>query len=573
MTDRGCGTWLKAFVWPIVVAGATLTIGGAAPLALALVRGVPAAPPYLLVADGAGPVEATSDARTGGRAEAPLADLNEALAAARAKLEQLNRATGALAGVASLRAELSAKEEENQRLRAELQALRERRAEWQRAEDAAKVQISGLGQALDEAAEDTKKLEGELANLRWQNAQLGTSLSSARSETETARAELGARVEELTASVETSAAEIERLNRELTGRSEELAAASEAERRSAARVAELEDAVAGAEDDLRSLGTRLAASAERLNEANAALAVSEQERDAALAAWDEEQAKADRLRDALAVAQADLEQTRIANRDLETRSTSLEQAATAATDAAWQNLRAVESQIAALNSTLAEAELVPPAAANGSGAAATGAAIATTLDQPAETEAAAGGAAEVAAIAPAAGPATPANGEVALVKLSEPERRASMGPLAMLMDELPVEGRIQAQSLLADLAAETDPQGLKLIVPGGELFTINSEEVRSSAHDSLAKVAELINLYKDQPVMIIGHTDAVGATEYNETLSLRRASLVREFFIEHFDVEADRLATQGMGEQRPIASNATAAGRRANRRVEVVILK
>jgi outer membrane protein OmpA-like peptidoglycan-associated protein len=97
--------------------------------------------------------------------------------------------------------------------------------------------------------------------------------------------------------------------------------------------------------------------------------------------------------------------------------------------------------------------------------------------------------------------------------------------------------------------------------------------VRSSAHDSLAKVAELIHLYQDQPVMIVGHTDAVGATEYNKTLSLRRASLVREFFIEHFDVEAARLATQGMGEQRPIASNATAAGRRANRRVEVLILK
>jgi outer membrane protein OmpA-like peptidoglycan-associated protein len=126
---------------------------------------------------------------------------------------------------------------------------------------------------------------------------------------------------------------------------------------------------------------------------------------------------------------------------------------------------------------------------------------------------------------------------------------------------------------LADLEVEPDPQGLKLIVPGAELFAINSEEVRSSAHDSLAKVAELIHLYKDQPVMIIGHTDAVGATEYNETLSLRRASLVREFFIEHFDVEAARLATQGMGEQRPIASNATAAGRRANRRVEVLILK
>ena len=159
-----------------------------------------------------------------------------------------------------------------------------------------------------------------------------------------------------------------------------------------------------------------------------------------------------------------------------------------------------------------------------------------------------------------------------MIKLSEPAAPASPKSLDGLMDELPMESRIQVQSLLADLEAETDPQGVKLVVPGGELFTANGQEVRDAAHESLAKVAELINLYKSQPVLIIGHTDAIGAPDYNQTLSERRAGLVRQFFIDHFDVEAARLSTQGMGEQEPIASNATAAGRRANRRVEVLIL-
>jgi outer membrane protein OmpA-like peptidoglycan-associated protein len=173
---------------------------------------------------------------------------------------------------------------------------------------------------------------------------------------------------------------------------------------------------------------------------------------------------------------------------------------------------------------------------------------------------------------PAAGRAPPADGELALIKLSESPSPRSSRSLTELTAELPVEGRIQAQSLLADLQAETDSQGVKLTVPGGELFTVNGQEVRPTAHDSLAKVAELINLYKSQPVLIIGHTDAVGAPDYNKTLSERRASLVRQFFIDNFDVAAVRLSTQGMGEQRPIESNATAAGRRANRRVEVLIL-
>jgi outer membrane protein OmpA-like peptidoglycan-associated protein len=159
-----------------------------------------------------------------------------------------------------------------------------------------------------------------------------------------------------------------------------------------------------------------------------------------------------------------------------------------------------------------------------------------------------------------------------LIKLSEPTEPDSPQTLAQLTAELPVESRIQAQSLLADLEALTDPQGVKLIVPGGELFTVNGREVRDTAHDSLAKVAELINLYKSQPVLIVGHTDAIGERDYNQTLSERRAGLVRQFFIDHFDVAAARLSTRGMGEQEPIASNGTAAGRRANRRVEVLIL-
>jgi OmpA-OmpF porin, OOP family len=82
----------------------------------------------------------------------------------------------------------------------------------------------------------------------------------------------------------------------------------------------------------------------------------------------------------------------------------------------------------------------------------------------------------------------------------------------------------------------------------------------------------LINLYKDQPVLIIGHTDAIGASDYNKTLSERRASLIKQFFVDNFDVDGSRLSTRGLGEERPIASNATAAGRRANGRVEVLIL-
>jgi chemotaxis protein MotB len=578
MTDRGCGAWLTACVLPAALVGATLTIGGE-PMALPLVKELPRAPHLLPVEDGAGSGPGRPDDPGGSGGGAPFAELTKALAAARAKLEQLDRAAEALAGAAALRADLTAKEaelaakaEENQRLLAELQTLRARRAEWQRAEEAAQAEITKLGQALGEATAEAKKLDGELAAVRWQNAQLSTSLNSARTEQEAVRAELGAQVDTLMATAESSTAEIRRLSEELADRREDLAAADRAREQLAARAADLQQALDDGGGELDRVRGQLAATSERLNEVNAALAAAEQERDAMLGELDEARSGTDRLRDALATAEADLARTRAANRELATRLAGLEEAAVVATDAARQNLQAVEHQIAALNSTLTKAELAPGETAAAAGVEQPDAASDATPVAWDQNNPEIGPETSTLTAAPAAGPGEPANGELALIKLSEPVAPASPQTLAQLTAALPVESRIQAQSLLADLEAVRDAQGLKLIVPGGELFTVNGREVRDAAHDSLAKVAELINLYKSQPVLIVGHTDAIGARDYNQTLSERRAGLVRQFFIDHFDVAAARLSTQGMGEQEPIASNATAAGRRANRRVEVLIL-
>jgi outer membrane protein OmpA-like peptidoglycan-associated protein len=109
-------------------------------------------------------------------------------------------------------------------------------------------------------------------------------------------------------------------------------------------------------------------------------------------------------------------------------------------------------------------------------------------------------------------------------------------------------------------------------VPGEFLFAMDSDEVQAGAYDTLAKVAELIGTYDDHKVLIIGHSDAVGHAAYNRQLSERRAELVKQFFIDNFQLPPDRLAAEGVGEARPIASNATPQGRRANRRVEILIL-
>ena len=72
-------------------------------------------------------------------------------------------------------------------------------------------------------------------------------------------------------------------------------------------------------------------------------------------------------------------------------------------------------------------------------------------------------------------------------------------------------------------------------------------------------------------IIIIGHTDDKWDDDYNMKLSKARAASVRDYIISQ-GADANKIITTGVGESMPIASNATRAGRAANRRVEVLVL-
>jgi outer membrane protein OmpA-like peptidoglycan-associated protein len=154
------------------------------------------------------------------------------------------------------------------------------------------------------------------------------------------------------------------------------------------------------------------------------------------------------------------------------------------------------------------------------------------------------------------------------------DQRGILGgvPAVLTLADLPLEKRLHLQGLLTDLHSRLDERGLMTTVPGELLFAWNSDEVRVGAYDTLAKVADLIETYDNRQVLIIGHSDATGDAARNRQLSERRAERVKQIFVDQFELAADRLSTEGMGDTRPIASNTTPEGRRANRRVEVLIL-
>ncbi|MBM9593629.1 OmpA family protein [Roseitranquillus sediminis] len=114
--------------------------------------------------------------------------------------------------------------------------------------------------------------------------------------------------------------------------------------------------------------------------------------------------------------------------------------------------------------------------------------------------------------------------------------------------------------------------GEQLIVrmPQDILFAVNSTAVRADLQSDLRVMAANLQRYPNSRVTVIGHTDSDGSAAYNQDLSERRALAVTSI-LQANGVSGSRLQAVGRGEDQPIASNATAAGKAQNRRVEIVV--
>lgn len=132
----------------------------------------------------------------------------------------------------------------------------------------------------------------------------------------------------------------------------------------------------------------------------------------------------------------------------------------------------------------------------------------------------------------------------------------------------------QARELDRDLSGNIDVirDGDRLIVrmPNDLLFGVDSTFVRPDLQSDLRILAGSLNKYPRSTVEVVGHADSDGSEAYNQDLSERRASAVASILVSE-GVSARRVIAYGRGETQPIASNATPAGKQANRRVEIVI--
>ena len=132
----------------------------------------------------------------------------------------------------------------------------------------------------------------------------------------------------------------------------------------------------------------------------------------------------------------------------------------------------------------------------------------------------------------------------------------------------------QAAELRRDLGGDVDVRntGQEIVVtmPQDILFAVDSASLRPDLRMDLRTIAANLQRYPDSLIRVVGHTDNTGSAAHNQALSERRADAVAAELIAA-GVSGRRVIAEGRGFTQPIASNATAAGRAQNRRVEITI--
>lgn len=149
------------------------------------------------------------------------------------------------------------------------------------------------------------------------------------------------------------------------------------------------------------------------------------------------------------------------------------------------------------------------------------------------------------------------------------EARAREAALARQEAELAAAAAESLRLQLDSLTSRRDARG-EVMILSGDVFPSGQANLRPEARANLARVVEFVNAAGDAPIRIEGHTDSRGSAKLNQALSQRRAEAVRDALAEE-GVDPARMTAVGRGEEQPIASNDSEAGRARNRRVEIIV--
>jgi outer membrane protein OmpA-like peptidoglycan-associated protein len=134
-----------------------------------------------------------------------------------------------------------------------------------------------------------------------------------------------------------------------------------------------------------------------------------------------------------------------------------------------------------------------------------------------------------------------------------------------------LEGKLKdARDTIAKIASvKDDDRGMVITLQGEVLFRTAKWELKPGALAKLDQIADALK-GKEQPILVVGHTDSVGAHDMNMDLSQKRAGAVRDYLVAK-GIPTDLVQSQARGPDEPVSDNTSVEGRSANRRVEIIV--
>jgi len=156
-------------------------------------------------------------------------------------------------------------------------------------------------------------------------------------------------------------------------------------------------------------------------------------------------------------------------------------------------------------------------------------------------------------------------------QLNEANRKETEGMLDNISEKM------EDDILENVIDVSVDPEGkyVELLISGALLFDSGRAELKEDCLPIISKLGDILILYDDYLIEIIGHTDNVpmvsGAYPDNDHLSSARAISAKNYLVDNKGMDVTTMKWSGKGEYEPIASNATEEGRARNRRVEIRI--
>ncbi len=129
----------------------------------------------------------------------------------------------------------------------------------------------------------------------------------------------------------------------------------------------------------------------------------------------------------------------------------------------------------------------------------------------------------------------------------------------------------QAEELAKIAETKRTEQGLIVTLSSNRIhFDVNSSSVKDDSRAILADLAGVLKNYPEDVIVVAGHTDSDGTSDYNMSLSEMRAQSVADVLMSN-GVPRGSIEAHGYGETQPVASNDTPDGKAQNRRVELSI--